>query len=57
MWFHYVSAEQPVLCSYMDFVITLADFEKGVFYFKFLFILFVQENINSGADFLEAASQ
>lgn len=44
-------------CSYIDFVITLADFEKGVFYFKTLFILFVQENINSGTDFLAAAPQ
>lgn len=41
----------------MDFVITLADFEKGVFYLKILFILFLQENVNSGTDFLEAASQ
>lgn len=41
----------------MDFVITLADFEKRVFYFKILFILIVQENINSGSDFLAAALQ
>lgn len=49
--------EQVSWCSYMDFVVTLADFEKGVFYFKMLFILFVQENVNSGTDFLEAVSQ
>lgn len=36
-------------------ILSQADFENGVFYLKILFILFVQENINSGTAFLEAA--